>query len=183
MLPFLYRLAWSAARPFAAPLALAGGKLGRAIQGRRAAVPTLAAWAARERHAAAPLVWFHAASVGEGRQAEAVLRPLKAARPAWQLAYTHSSPSAERLAAALPVDVAAYAPFDTVRDARAALDALRPAAIVPSVDVRDLGTAGPGSYLRPVTVGGLGEGLTADVRPPSVRVTLARRAPPAPPPP
>jgi YbbR domain-containing protein len=67
-----------------------------------------------------------------------------------------------------------------VRGPRTALDALKPATVVPSVDVRDLGTAAPGSYLLPVTVGGLGEGLTADVRPPSVRVTLARRAPPSP---
>jgi len=130
VLTFLYRLGWTAARPFAAPLSLAGGKLGRAIRGRRASVPTLAAWAARERRSGAPLVWFHAASVGEGRQAEAVLRRARAARPGWQLAYTFSSPSAERLAASLPVDVAAYAPFDTVRDVAAALDAIRPTAII-----------------------------------------------------
>jgi len=127
---FLYRLAWRAARPLAAPLSRLGGKLGRAIRGRRAAVPTLAAWAARERRPDQPLVWFHAASVGEGRQAEAVLTRVKAARPGWQVAYTHSSPSAERLAASLPADVAAYAPFDTVRDVAATLDALRPTAIV-----------------------------------------------------
>ena len=130
MLTFLYRLGWTAARPFAAPLSLTGGKLGRAIRGRRASVPTLAAWASRGRRPGAPLVWFHAASVGEGRQAEAVLRRARAARPGWQLAYTFSSPSAERLAASLPVDVAAYAPFDTVRDVAAALDAVRPTAIV-----------------------------------------------------
>ena len=130
MLTFLYRLGWAAARPLAAPLALGRGKLGRAIRGRRASVPALRAWAARARTDAVPLVWFHAASVGEGRQAEAVLRRLKAARPRWQLAYTFSSPSAEQLAASLPVDVAAYAPFDTVRDVAGALEALRPTAIV-----------------------------------------------------
>jgi YbbR domain-containing protein len=68
-----------------------------------------------------------------------------------------------------------------VKGPRAAVDALKSVTVVPSVDVRDLGTAAPGSYLRPVSVGGLDEGLTADVRPPSVRVTLARRAAPAPP--
>ena len=130
MVAFLYRLGWRAARPLAAPLSRVGGKLGRAIRGRRASVPTLAAWAARARRPKDPLVWFHAASVGEGRQAEAVLMRVTAARPAWQIAYTHSSPSAERLAAALPVNVAAYAPFDTVRDVAAALDALQPTAIV-----------------------------------------------------
>ena len=130
MLAFLYRLGWTAARPLAAPLALARGKLGRAVRGRRASVPTLSAWAARARRPGVPLAWFHAASVGEGRQAEAVLTRVKAARPLWQLAYTFSSPSAERLAASLPVDVAAYAPFDTRRDVAAALDAVRPTAIV-----------------------------------------------------
>jgi len=130
VLTFLYRLAWTVARPLAAPLALTGGKLGRAIRGRRASVSTLEEWASRARRPAVPLVWFHAASVGEGRQAEAVLTRVRTARPSWQLAYTFSSPSAERLAASLPVDVAAYAPFDTVRDVAAALDAMRPTAIV-----------------------------------------------------
>ncbi len=130
MLSILYRLGWTAARPLAAPLALSRGKLGRGIRGRRASVPALRAWAERRRRPDRPLVWFHAASVGEGRQAEAVLTRIKAARPDWQLAYTFSSPSAERLAASLPVDVAAYAPFDAPRDVAAALDALRPTALV-----------------------------------------------------
>jgi YbbR domain-containing protein len=62
-----------------------------------------------------------------------------------------------------------------VRGPRAGLDALAPATIVASVDVHDLGAAMPGSYLRPVTVGGLVDGLSADARPASVRVTMARR--------
>jgi len=127
---FLYRLAWAVVRPLAAPLALGRGKLGRAVRGRRAAVRVLADWAARARETARPLVWFHAASVGEGRQAEAVLARLKAARPAWQIAYTFGSPSAERWAATLPADVAGYVPFDTPAETAAALDALRPAALV-----------------------------------------------------
>lgn len=130
MLTFLYRLTWWLARPLAAPLALTGGKLGRALRGRRGAVPALSGWAERWRDAARPLVWFHAASVGEGRQAEAVLLRLRAARPSWQIVYTFSSPSAERWAASLPVDCAGYVPFDTVADAGAALDAVRPTAIV-----------------------------------------------------
>jgi YbbR domain-containing protein len=67
-----------------------------------------------------------------------------------------------------------------VKGPRAAVEALKAAAIVPSVDVHDLAAAAPGSYLKPVAVGGLTEGLTADVRPPSVRVTMARRAAPTP---
>jgi 3-deoxy-D-manno-octulosonic-acid transferase len=130
VLAFLYRLAWRVARPLSAPLSQAGGKLGRALRGRRGAVPALAAWAATGRDARAPLVWFHAASVGEGRQAEAVLVRVRAARPAWQIAFTYASPSAAAWAATLPVDVAGYIPFDTPRDTGRALAALRPAALV-----------------------------------------------------
>jgi len=130
VLAFLYRLAWRVARPLSAPLSRAGGKLGRALRGRRGAVPALAAWAAQGRDSRAPLVWFHAASVGEGRQAEAVLVRVRAARPGWQIAFTYASPSAAAWAATLPVDVAGYIPFDTPRDTGRALAALRPTALV-----------------------------------------------------
>ena len=130
MLAFLYRLGWLAARPLAAPLSLVGGKFGRAIRGRRAAAANLAGWAARARSASQPLVWFHAASVGEGRQAEPVLRRLRAARPRWQIVYTFSSPSAERFAASLPADAAGYAPFDAAGDVRGALAPLSPTVLV-----------------------------------------------------
>jgi 3-deoxy-D-manno-octulosonic-acid transferase len=130
VLAFLYRLGWLAARPLAAPLSLVGGKFGRAIRGRRAAAAHLAGWAARARSASQPLVWFHAASVGEGRQAEPVLRRLRAARPRWQIVYTFSSPSAERFAASLPADAAGYAPFDAAGDVRGALAPLSPTVLV-----------------------------------------------------
>jgi 3-deoxy-D-manno-octulosonic-acid transferase len=130
VLTFLYRLTWRLARPLASPLARTRGKLARALRGRLGAVPALAGWAERSRDVARPLVWFHAASVGEGRQAEAVLLRLKSARPSWQVVYTFSSPSAERWAAALPADCAGYVPFDTVADVGAALDTVRPTAIV-----------------------------------------------------
>ena len=50
--------------------------------------------------------------------------------PELQLAYTHFSPSAESFARSLDVDFRDYLPFDTVGNARAALDSLRPTAIV-----------------------------------------------------
>lgn len=130
MLGFLYRLAWRALRPLSVPLSAGGGKLARALRGRRDAAAARAAWATHGRDTRRPLVWFHAASVGEGRQAEAVLLRLRAERPAWQLAYTFSSPSAERWASTLPVDLAGYVPFDTPRDAAAAVETLRPTALV-----------------------------------------------------
>lgn len=130
MRTFLYRLAWALARPLAAPLARGRSKLGVALRGRRGAVQALRDWAAGARDPRRPLVWFHAASVGEGRQAEAVLTRLREARPSWQIAYTYSSPSAARWAAGLPADVAGFVPFDTPGETAAALDALRPAALV-----------------------------------------------------
>ena len=126
MTPPWYRAAWALARPFA-PLAAAGrSKFARSVQGRRGAADALERWAAAHRDPERPLVWLHAASVGEGRQAEAVLRLLCAARPGWQFVYTYSSSSAERLAAGLRADFAGYVPFDTARETGRALDAARP---------------------------------------------------------
>ena len=129
MLTFLYRTAWTAAR-LAARLARGDGKLARGMRGRLASVATLRGWASTHRDTSRPLIWFHAASVGEGRQAEVVLRRLRTAHPDWQIAWTHSSASAERLAASLPADIACYVPPDTPGEAGAALDALRPSALV-----------------------------------------------------
>ncbi len=124
----LYRAAWALARPFAA-LVPGTGKPARALRGRFAAAGALSTWAASHR-TSAPLAWFHAASVGEGRQAEAVLARVRVRRPEWQVAYTHASASAERLARSLPVAVAGYVPADTPGEVGRALDALRPAALI-----------------------------------------------------
>jgi 3-deoxy-D-manno-octulosonic-acid transferase len=82
------------------------------------------------RDGSRPLVWVHAPSVGEGLQARPVLELFRRERPHVQLAYTHFSPSAASFAAALDVDFRDYLPFDTAGDSAAALDALRPTAIV-----------------------------------------------------
>jgi len=79
---------------------------------RRGAADRLAAWAAARRDAARPLAWFHAASVGEGLQAESVLLELRRLLPDCQLLFTHFSPSAEPLARRLAVDAADYLPYD-----------------------------------------------------------------------
>ncbi len=130
MWSFLYRAAWTLGAPLVALAAPGDGKVGRALRGRRGSAQALRRWAALHRDTSRPLIWFHAASVGEGRQAEAVLRRLRSARPGWQIAYTHTSPSAERLAAGMPADVADYLPADTRRDTAAALDALQPSALI-----------------------------------------------------
>ena len=115
----------------AAPLAARfNPKLARGLAARRGLTARLAAWARAHRDPERPLVWMHAPSVGEGLQAKPVLETLRAAHPDWQLAYTFFSPSAERLAGNLPVDVTDYLPLDRPRDVAQALDALRPAALV-----------------------------------------------------
>ena len=102
----------------------------RGLEGRRGVAQRLAAWARAQRDPNRPLVWVHAPSVGEGLQAKPVLETLRAEQPRWQLAYTFFSPSAERLAKSLPADVADYLPLDRPRHVAAALEALRPAALV-----------------------------------------------------
>lgn len=51
-------------------------------------------------------------------------------RPDVQIAFTHFSPSAEKFAAQIGADFYGYLPFDTIKNARMALDALRPNLIV-----------------------------------------------------
>ncbi len=87
-------------------------------------------WARSSRDDARPLVWFHAASVGEGLQADSVLRQLRRLRPDCQLVYTHFSPSATSLAARLPVDVADYLPYDLPEHVDRLLGALQPDLLV-----------------------------------------------------
>lgn len=113
--------------PLAAPFS---GKLRHGHRGRVGSEDHLRRWADRERNRARPLVWFHAASVGEGLQAAAVIERLRAHRPGWQIAFTHFSPSAQPFAAGLPVDLAGYVPYDRPAACRAALAALAPSALV-----------------------------------------------------
>ena len=126
----IYRLSLSLAERAAALAARFDRKVARGLDARRGLVARLTAWAQANRDPHRPLIWVHAPSVGEGLQAKPVLESLRAAHPDWQLAYTFFSPSAERLARTLPVDVVDYLPLDRPRQVRAALEALRPAALV-----------------------------------------------------
>ena len=128
--PFLYRLTVGLAARTARLAARFDKKVARGLDGRRGLSDRLAAWARTHRDARRPLVWMHAPSVGEGLQAKPVLETLRAEQPEWQLAFTFFSPSAERLARHLPVDVADYLPLDRPGDVGLALDALQPTALV-----------------------------------------------------
>lgn len=127
---FAYRTLVSAARVLLPVAAWADPKLGRAHRARAGVLDRARAWGSNGRDRTRPLVWFHAPSVGEGLQAEAVMLALHAARPEWQLAYTHFSPSAEALARRVPAQFADYLPYDSPEAVGAMLDALAPSALV-----------------------------------------------------
>src|SRR5207253_10292324 len=86
-------------------------------------------WASRARERARPRVWLHAPSVGEALMAQAMIAELRRFEPRLQVAFTHFSPSAERMAAQVGADVHSYLPWDTAGDVRPALAALAPACI------------------------------------------------------
>jgi 3-deoxy-D-manno-octulosonic-acid transferase len=105
-------------------------KAAMAIHARRGIRERYARWASEHRDPSRPLLWMHAPSVGEGLQARPVLALLRTTRPEIQIAYTFFSPSAEEFSRTLDVDFRDYLPFDSRGDMRAALQALRPRALV-----------------------------------------------------
>ena len=125
-----YRAAARLGAALAPALGLVDRKVGDGHRGRRAAAERLARWAAARRDPARPLAWFHAASVGEGLQAESVLLELRRLLPECQLVYTHFSPSAEALSRRLAVDAADYLPYDLPAAADRMLGALAPDLLV-----------------------------------------------------
>jgi 3-deoxy-D-manno-octulosonic-acid transferase len=125
-----YAAAANAARA-AAALAPAGeGKIASSLRARRGIRARYAEFGAHGRDITRPLVWLHAPSVGEGLQARPVVARLRAHRPDLQIAYTFFSPSAEQFAKRIGADFCDYLPFDAGGDAHAAIDALRPTALI-----------------------------------------------------
>lgn len=125
-----YRALAQLARGAAVVAPNSDSKLLRALRARRGIRARYRAWGVAERDASRPLLWMHAPSVGEGLQARPVLDLARSRRPEAQIAYTYFSPSAISFARTLGVDFCDFLPFDTPGDARAALDALRPTALV-----------------------------------------------------
>lgn len=126
MMETVYTLALSALRPVLGAAARGDGKLARGVRGRSGTLARMAAWAESDRDPDRALVWFHAASVGEGLQARAVVEAFRRRNPAPQVVHTFFSPSAESLASRMPVDFSGYLPFDLPSEVGRALDLLRP---------------------------------------------------------
>lgn len=117
-------------RPFVGLAAHGPSKVARSVRGQLAARSRMERWAHAHRDPERPLLWLHAPSVGEGLQTRAVIEQLQTLRPELQLVFTHYSPSAEGLAARMPVDFAGYLPPDTPAAMRRAVQQVRPSAIV-----------------------------------------------------
>ncbi len=126
----LYSLAIGALRPLIPAAGLLPEKLAEAVRGRGMAADRARAWAATARQPERPLLWLHGASAGELAGAAPVLGRLRSERPELQVAVTCSSPSGRATAADLDADYHGYVPLDARPECEAALDALRPDALV-----------------------------------------------------
>lgn len=128
----VYSLGWQTIRPLLAVASLFSPKLARSVAGRKAAVGRMRAWGAG-RHpgdAGGELVWLHGASAGELAGAAPVVAELRRTRADLRLAVTYSSPSAESTAARLEPVYHGFVPYDLRRHTDAAVEALRPSALV-----------------------------------------------------
>jgi 3-deoxy-D-manno-octulosonic-acid transferase len=125
-----YRAAVRAGIALTPAVALFSRRLRAGLEARQDAGDRLLDWARWHRDSSRPLIWFHAASVGEGRQAESVLHALRRLRPECQAVYTHFSPSAEGLAAQIGSDASDYLPYDLPGNVERLLEALQPDLLV-----------------------------------------------------
>ena len=130
LLRLLYAAAANTASVIAAVVPPSDAKAAIAFRARRGIARRYQQWASQSRDASRPLLWMHAPSVGEGLMARPVLAVMRERHPELQLAYTFFSPSAEEFSRTLEVDFRDYLPFDASGPVAAALDALRPRAIV-----------------------------------------------------
>lgn len=107
------------------------GALGRSLAGRRQAAARWAAWARTARRGAGgPLVWSHAASVGEALAVEPIIRRLRRALPDSLQVLTYSSASAADWPEFPYVDHADFVPLDERAQVAQAMDALRPSLLL-----------------------------------------------------
>jgi 3-deoxy-D-manno-octulosonic-acid transferase len=126
----LYEAAMAAAWPGVRVAAAFDDRARQAVEGRRETRLRFQEWGWAKRAADRPLVWLHAPSVGEALMAKAIIRALREEKPGLQVAFTHFSPSAERMVDDVGADVSGYMPWDTRTPVREALEALRPSVLV-----------------------------------------------------
>jgi 3-deoxy-D-manno-octulosonic-acid transferase len=112
-------------------LPLPEGKLAESRAGRLGATARWIEWAESSR-TQSPLVWFHAASVGESQVVAPIAARLRARHHGLQTVLTYSSPSMARWPVPLAVDRGDYAPADLPQPVAALFNALRPAIIAVS---------------------------------------------------
>ncbi|MBC8086528.1 MAG: hypothetical protein H7Z40_04640 [Phycisphaerae bacterium] len=105
------------------------GKLARTLRARHGLLEDWRHKSELVRDRRKQLIWFHAPSVGEGLQARPVIDLLRATHPEVQIAYSYFSPSAEKFASSLNVDMSGYLPFDSVKSAEMMIDMLAPVAL------------------------------------------------------
>ncbi len=112
-------------------LPLPPGKLAKSRAGRLTATARWIQWArdSRTRH---PLVWFHAASVGETQVIAPLVTRLRARFPTLQAILTYSSPSMATWPHSIGVDHEDFAPAELPEAVQRVFDTLRPALIVVS---------------------------------------------------
>ena len=125
-----YRVVLRVGTALAPALGAFSRKIRMSTEARRHAGDRLLDWSRWHRDRSRPLVWCHAASVGEGLQAQSVLRALRSRRADCQIVYTHFSPSAEAFARGLEVDAVDYLPYDLPDPADRLLAALEPDILV-----------------------------------------------------
>lgn len=125
----VYNVGVQIARPLLTIATPLSSKLRAGVQGRRGATERLLDWARTSRDAARPLVWVHAPSVGESLMAQAIIQELRSQIDGVQIAFTHFSPSAERVAERVGADVAGYLPWDIPSVMDRTLASLKPNAI------------------------------------------------------
>ena len=126
----LYAVAAKLATVASAVVPPSDSKAAIALRARRGIRRRYTNWSNANRDSSRLLLWMHAPSVGEGLQARPVLTLMRSRRPEVQLAYTFFSPSAEEFSRTLKVDFRDYLPFDSGSEMGAALDSLRPRALV-----------------------------------------------------